>query len=226
MWLCSRPHAVKALGRFQNLDEINAQACTRAGVELARRPTGGKAILHLDDFTYSIIIPAGWGLPKNTFEAYALLSGGIIFALRSFGFDTVIDSSVEQAYEKAGAACFAATTGADLRYEGRKICGSAQVRRNGSVLQHGSLLLRDNSRLMFDLLRFDDDEVKEKARVAFCHSYVPLYEIDTDISWQSLARAFVQGFSESFGVDLVEGGLTPWEESCWQRGLQAAEAIS
>lgn len=194
-----RPSAL-TIGRFQDLAEIDLHACREHGIEVARRPTGGKAILHLDDFTYSVVLPAQAGLPENTLEAYAILSRGIILALQSLGLYTAITINGDRGYMKAGGACFAATTGADLKYEGRKICGSAQLRRHGALLQHGSILIKDHSQLLFKLLRFQDSMSRERARERYESAYLPLNATGLDVSWRDLTLAFQQGFSEAFDI--------------------------
>jgi len=194
-----RPAAL-TIGRFQDLAEIDLHACREHGIEVARRPTGGKAILHLDDFTYSMVLPAQAGLPENTLEAYAILSRGIILALQSLGLNAAITIDGNRGYKEAGGACFAATTGADLKYEGRKICGSAQLRRHGALLQHGSILLKDHSQLLFKLLRFQDSMSRELARERYESAYLPLNASGLDVSWQDIALAFQQGFSEAFNI--------------------------
>jgi lipoyl(octanoyl) transferase len=214
------------IGHFQNLEEIDVEACKRNGIEVARRPTGGKAILHLDDFTYSIVLPASSHPPESTLGAYAILCGGIILALRSLGLETSLDSNEGPSYKKTGPACFAATTGADLRYHSRKICGSAQTRHHGNVLQHGSILLEENSALLFDLLRFEEADRRGKARLDYRQAYVPLHEVAADTSWQELAEAFADGFAKAFAAELYNTDLTTSERLRWNRLMQEAQQLS
>ncbi|OFW55934.1 MAG: hypothetical protein A2W01_05665 [Candidatus Solincola sediminis] len=188
------------VGRFQDLAEIDFDACRKKGIQVARRPTGGKGILHLDDFTYSVVLPARSDLPENVLEAYAVLSRGIILALQSLGLDTILATSGNATYKKAGGACFAATTGADIKYQGRKICGSAQLRRHGALLQHGTILLEDRSRMFFELMSFKNDNLKEQARKEYEAAYIPLRTAGFNGSWEDLAHAFQQGFSKAFNI--------------------------
>ena len=79
-----------SIGRFQPLEDIDVEACDARGIEVTRRPTGGKSILHLDDFTYSVVFPPGSNLPENVVEAYRLICGGI---LRAFVIDFLLEEN-------------------------------------------------------------------------------------------------------------------------------------
>ncbi len=75
-----------SLGRFQSIErEIELEACQRLGVALVRRPTGGRAVYHRDEFTYSIVIGKRDGVPSGVVAAYAYLSQGLLAALRLLG---------------------------------------------------------------------------------------------------------------------------------------------
>ena len=133
-----------SLGRFQPDDDVDADACARLGVEVVRRPTGGRGLLHGGDLTYAVAMPRPAG-PE----------GGVDAVYRTPG--RRVDRRARPARgrrprwpattARAGPVCFAGQQGADLRVGDRKLCGSAQVRRAGAVLQHGSVLLE---RLPFD----------------------------------------------------------------------------
>ena len=204
-----------SLGRFQPLGEVDLEACAAEGIEVVRRPSGGKSILHLDDFTYSIVIPRGFSLPDSVVEAYRLICRGILCALEHLGLTAAIRSSGGDDYRLAGGACFAATTQADLEFAGRKLCGSAQVRRKGALLQHGSILLEDRSELLFRLLRFGDEERREWGLEGYRRRCVALNETGLRYSWEEVEASFMQGFQESFGVEIEERCLTTWEEKRW-----------
>lgn len=205
-----------SIGRFQELEYIDLEACRGRGIDVVRRPTGGRSILHLDDFTYSLVLPSHLRLPDRVVEAYALISRGIVAALRFLGLDPAIHVGGGSDYARSGAACFAASTQADLRCGDRKVCGSAQLRRNGAVLQHGSLLLQDHSGLHFDLLRFKSQEERLSQLWAYRSNCVSLRELGVDASWEELAECFLRGFEESFDIRIQESGLEGREEELWR----------
>jgi len=205
-----------SLGRFQPIEEIDMEACSSSGIEVVRRPTGGRSILHMDDFTYSIVIPASLQLPGNVVEAYAYICQGIIAALSALGIEASVHHGAGERYADAGGACFSASTQADLKHKGRKICGSAQVRQEGAVLQHGSLLLEDRSRLLFSLLSYGDERERSAALAAYQAGCITLREAGWDGKWEDIAACFRRGFEESFDVSLREEALTPREDRGWR----------
>ena len=102
-----------SLGRFQSIErEIESDRCQQLGVALVRRPTGGRAVYHRDEFTYSIVIGKRHGVPAGVVAAYAYLAQGLIAALQSLGVPTVL--SDERVSKHPSAACFASSTQADL----------------------------------------------------------------------------------------------------------------
>ncbi|MDY6794317.1 MAG: biotin/lipoate A/B protein ligase family protein [Actinomycetota bacterium] len=202
-----------SLGRFQDISDIDVDACSSKGIDVVRRPTGGKCILHLDDFTYSLVLAPDIGLPDNVVEAYTLLCQGIVESLRRLGLNAVIQSRMSDDYSSGGGACFSAVTQADLECDGRKICGSAQVRRSGAVLQHGSILMVDNSRLLFDLLSYQGRERRERALRDYRQRCVDLNSLGCRASWDDIAACFKDGFSHSFDIELESGRLTGGEEA-------------
>ncbi len=145
------------LGRAQPLADVALAACADAGVDVVRRPTGGRAVLHDRDLTYCVVLPIA---PDETIgDSYGRLSQAIARALSSLGMPAAIvpgslDRTRSQATHRQPTAarrpgetrerpanCFAVSTVADLVVDGRKIVGSAQVRRHGFLLQHGSIRL-------------------------------------------------------------------------------------
>ena len=197
-----------SLGRFQPAGDVDLEACAAEGIDVVRRPTGGKSILHLDDFTYSIIIPRDIPMPDSVVEAYSIICGGILRALEILGIKAIIQSRKGDDYRSAGGACFAASTQADLEYAGRKLCGSAQVRRQGALLQHGSILLRDHSDLLFKLLHFRDAEERERRLSDFRMRCMALDETGCLYSWSEMTDSFRRGFADNFEIELCEGELT------------------
>lgn len=201
-----------SIGRFQAVSDIDLEICAAEGIEVVRRPTGGKCILHLDDFTYSIVLPTRFPFPPDVVEAYALLCRGILAALKLLGLDAAMQSREHDDYAAARGACFAAATEADLEYAGRKICGSAQVRRRGALLQHGSILMEDRSELLFRLLRFDTEGQRLGARAAYRDRCVAINDTGRRFTWDEMADSFREGFGEAMGVVVTGRELTAWEE--------------
>jgi len=176
-----------SLGRFQDQDEIDHDACSRHGVDVVRRPTGGKALLHGGDLTYAAVLREPRGSAGSVDGVYRLLARPLIEGLAAVG----IDARVAHHDGPAGPVCFATQQGADLRVGDRKVCGSAQVRHDGVVLQHGSILLR---RLAIDettLVHGDLDRAQLRAAT------VTLEELGVRPDARALAGALALAFGGS-----------------------------
>ena len=181
-----------SLGRFQDEADVDAGACARLGVDVVRRPTGGRALLHGGDLTYAVVTTRPPGHPAGVDEVYAWLASALIAGLARLG----IDAAVARNDGPPGPVCFAGQQGADLRVGDRKVCGSAQLHRDGAVLQHGSILL---TRLPFDetdLLVGDHDRARLR-RVT-----VTLAELGVTDDVRTVAQALVDGFCDALEIQL------------------------
>lgn len=189
-----------SLGRFQPDDDVDHTACSARGVEVVRRPTGGRALLHGADVTYSVAFHQPAGEAGRVDALYEWLAGGLIAGLARLG----VQSAVARNDGPAGPVCFAGQQGADLRVGERKLCGSAQVRRDGAVLQHGSVLC---GRLPFDELdlvnaRPGDPPVAE-ARAQLRAATVTLEELGAQHDARTVAEALVEGFASDLHLQFT-----------------------
>ncbi|MBU0474280.1 MAG: hypothetical protein KKF62_08960 [Bacteroidetes bacterium] len=134
-----------SLGANQNIDEIDIDKCNEENIGLVKRPTGGRAILHAEELTYSLILPFTFGLSAR--EVYNKVSLTLSAALAKYdsklssvelentqpNFKSLLDNP-------SGALCFASTAKSEVKFNGKKLIGSAQRKLNNVVLQHGSIL--------------------------------------------------------------------------------------
>lgn len=129
-----------SLGYFQKEAEVaEAGACARLGVDVTRRFTGGGAILHQHEVTFAVALPASHPLAKlDVNESYLALTKPLLKLLREQGVACAFRG---EGPEAKTANCFAGAACPDIVAQGRKLFGSAQRRKQGAVLQHGSLLL-------------------------------------------------------------------------------------
>ncbi len=132
-----------SLGYFQKDDaEIDArlQQCPRV-----RRVTGGGAILHDDELTYSCVLPTSHPLCRTPIQIYNVIHGAIVTLLQQCGVDCAMRQDLLEAQSQSTDEpflCFLRSDPRDVVLSGAKILGSAQRRRRGNVLQHGSILMR------------------------------------------------------------------------------------
>ncbi len=212
-----RPPAV-SLGCFQPLDEgIDLAAINARGWALVRRPTGGRAILHADELTYSVCvrqddIRGG----HSTMESYREISRGIIAGLERLGGQVALGDGVgaRSSAPAEGAArpiCFAKTARCDLQAQGRKVVGSAQMRRDGGILQHGSIPITIDLAEQTAVMPGGDRRVALRVLAGAAMSVSEL--LGRPVSYEELADAVVRGFAEALGVDLREEALSAEERA-------------
>ena len=200
-----QPPAV-SLGRFQRADSsLDLAACRDLGIDVVRRPTGGRAILHTaEEVTFSLVISARRLGTTGVMNSYRALAGGIIAALRSLGLDArlVERSSPTPTPGVLDPACFAVKARCDLLVGASKLVGSAQVQRHGVILQQNSLPLRirlDDWRAVFRRSGAAPDAVGLCDVAARC------------VEYGDVAVALREGFASAVGVTLPDSGLTERE---------------
>src|SRR6266516_8139684 len=182
-----------SLGRFQSIErEIVSKVCLERGVALVRRPTGGRAVYHRDEFTYSIVISKRYGVPPGVVAAYAYLAQGLLAALKLLGVQAELSDA--RVSKHPSAACFASSTQADLTSGGFKLIGSAQVWKDDALLQQGSLPLEDRAAEFYNLLRFPSETERQNALSLYREMTTPLHTFALDAAWEALASGFQQGF--------------------------------
>src|SRR5437763_13439419 len=193
-----------SLGRFQSIErEIESERCQQLGVALVRRPTGGRAVYHRDEFTYSIVIGKRYGVPVGVVAAYAYLAQGLLAALQDLGVRAEL--SDERVSKHPSAACFASSTQADLTSGGFKLVGSAQVWKDDALLQQGSLPLDDRAPEFFILLRYPNETARQEALALYREKTSPLHSFIPGVSWDDVANAFRSSFSAALHAEFVPG---------------------
>src|SRR2546426_2444691 len=132
-----------SLGYFQPFDVVDLDGCRALGVEVVRRPTGGRAILHDRELTYSVALPAPLlGHDAGILPSYRRLSLALQAGLRRLGINVGLAPESETPTRAVhGPACFDRPSAHEILLQGRKAGGSAQVRRAGALLHHGSILI-------------------------------------------------------------------------------------
>jgi lipoate-protein ligase A len=202
------PPAV-SLGYFQKASqEIDVDFCRREGIDIVRRPTGGKAVLHEHELTYSLVAAVDNPLfTGDILETYRVISACIVEALKRLGLaPEIVSEGRSAARTPMEAYCFAAPSKYELLVGGRKICGSAQVRGGGAFLQHGSLLT--------DIDPLRAAAVMGITAAGICGSTTTLREqLGRVIESDELARILRGAFEDTLGIHLADAGLAEPEEA-------------
>jgi lipoate-protein ligase A len=146
-----------SLGCNQKIATINETLAREYDYDIVHRPTGGRALFHQGDICYSFVInKAMLKMGHNVSGSYKEISAALIEALKYAGIENVKIGASDKIYTKSPA-CMAISTGADLEYKGKKISGSAQLRKNDYILQHGTILLNQDFSLAAKMLHVDDE---------------------------------------------------------------------
>ncbi|MDA8442271.1 MAG: lipoate--protein ligase family protein [Peptococcaceae bacterium] len=205
--------ACLSLGYAQKADEVAWNACTAYGIDVVRRPTGGRAILHDQEVTYSITAAEDNPLVSGTIlESYLKISQGLVLGLRNLGIPAEIVAQKDAA--KLGtAACFDSPSFYELAVNGHKIVGSAQTRHNGVVLQHGSIIRAMDTAKLFAVLSFPSEEVREKMKAAFRRKACSLQDVlGPELTDAQIVAEVGAGFAAAFDITPVASELTQWEQ--------------
>lgn len=212
-----QPAAV-SIGYFQKAaGEVDLAECRRQGIDVVRRLTGGRAVLHAAELTYSLVVSEDHPLVPATITAsYRFFSQGLLDGLNRLGISAQM-SMPKAAYGQtkrrhASAACFDAPSHYEVTFAGRKLVGSAQVRKEGVILQHGSILLSFDSRKVASLLNLPTAEDMERVAAMLAMRAMSISEAgQRDISWEEACDAMLTAFGPALGVELEPGSLTEQE---------------
>ena len=151
------PYAV-SLGYNQDASSIDAEACAALGIDIVRRPTGGRAVLHAEEITYAVATPLADRTPQQWYAAIhrAIATGLTNIGLHDSAFVKSQPRFAEVYKQSSGALCFSSSARYELEWGGRKFVGSAQRVIDGVLLQHGSILLGNYHLQLPRLLPIDE----------------------------------------------------------------------
>jgi lipoate-protein ligase A len=211
-----------SVGYFQRAEEeVDVDELLRRGLGFVRRPTGGRAVLHDNELTYSVVVPESHpDMPGTVGAAYRLLSEGLMAGFRRLGLDarmaSLADGRKTDPAAAGSAACFDSPSWYELVVEGRKAAGSAQLRHKGAILQHGSIPLELDADLLFAVLRFPDERLRLRMKASFADKATAVNDLLRRLGKPPVAadraeEAFAAGFAEALGVQLMPGSLTEGE---------------
>ncbi|MFC5652802.1 biotin/lipoate A/B protein ligase family protein [Paenibacillus solisilvae] len=214
-----------SIGYFQRVHkEIDVSRVMENGIGFVRRATGGRAVLHDQELTYSIIVSESYpGMPANVTDAYRVLSMGLLYGFQKLGLHAEMtglaaqDSPQQVEKGITSPACFDSPSKYELVLEGKKIAGSAQMRARGMILQHGSVLLDLDTDLLFRLLLFKDVKAREEIKQTFDQKAAAINPClqsknGSPVTIREVEEAFRQGFAEGLETEFIVEKLSGYEE--------------
>lgn len=209
--------ACLSLGYNQHWDEVNTAACQRLGYTWTRRPTGGKAILHTDEVTYSLIIPQDDPrIRGDIVESYRTLSFGLLRGLEKLGVQATQATKDEivanRRDSKGGPVCFDTPSRYEITWQGKKLIGSAQLRRRRVVLQHGTLPLYGSLSRILEVLNFSEEERVIQADLLPQRATTLAEVLGQELSHKEVEAALRDGFAAELNLTLEEMSLTAAEK--------------
>lgn len=197
-----------SLGYFQKAAGIHFDTLDRLGIVPVRRSTGGRAVLHFGDLTYSVVARIGRDTPQCLADSYRYLCSALLAAFSSLGLEARMGA--ESLRADMPASCFAVATPGDITWHGKKFVGSAQKRFGTSLLQHGSILLRSQENILSEIF-----DVEERAEVQALLGKVTCLDniLGCRVEIAAVSAALISGFKTALNVELQPGRLSSEEEA-------------
>ena len=200
-----------SVGYFQSAKkEIDFDALKKMGFGFVRRPTGGRAVLHDKELTYSITIAyPNRILEMNLLDSYHFLSSGIIKAIEYLGLKAYFSRNEDKNFSTPS--CFSLPHFSDIVINDKKVVGSAQMRNKFGLLQHGSILYDVSIEDIFNCFRMDEEERKQSIEEGYSKITSLSKELGKKVDFYIIKQALKVGFREVFNEEIIETQITPFE---------------
>lgn len=198
-----------SLGANQSLEDIDLAKTRYHQVDVVKRPTGGRAILHSQELTYSVIYPIE---PKSSVKIIyneinlALRKGLINFDSRLNAIDLEHSQPDFKEFYKFGisAICFAVSAKSELNYNSKKLVGSAQRKLGNVILQHGSILCGTYHKRIVDYLNVPDEKRNDMLNEISYATIDLKSALNIEVDYAKLGASILNGFKEHFNSDFEE----------------------
>jgi lipoate-protein ligase A len=205
--------ACLSLGHAQPFADVDVQRLKLHGWEVVRRVTGGRAILHTDELTYSVIAPNEEPRVSGTvLESYSRLAQALLLAVQELDLPVEMKEGKAENGPTAIPVCFEVPSTYEITVNGKKLIGSAQARKREGVLQHGSLPLTGDLTRICQVLKFENESEREHASQRLLTRAATVESaLGREVSWETAAQAFIHAFEAQLGLSLQSSELSPSE---------------
>lgn len=202
-----------SLGRAQPFTDVKTSRLASHGWEVVRRMTGGRAILHTDELTYSVTAPVDEPrVAGSLLESYNRLAGALLAAVQDLGMLVEMKEGKADRNGQSNPVCFEVPSTYEITVDGKKLIGSAQARRREGVLQHGSLPLTGDLSRICQALVFPDESAREKAVERLLARATTVESVlGREVDWDTAAQAFIRAFEAQLGLLFEKGSLSETE---------------
>lgn len=208
--------ACLSLGYAQPFTDVDTDKLAFHNWEIVRRVTGGRAILHTDELTYSVIGPQNEHLLEGSvLESYRRISQALLAALLNLGMPAEaspqpqISGSNNNSKEPV---CFEVPSNYEITIHGKKLIGSAQARKKEGILQHGTLPLFGDLTRIIQVLAFPDEKKRKEAADRLLSRATNIETtLNRVVNWEDAAEAFISGFHKTLNISFEPANLTPIE---------------
>ncbi len=193
-----------SIGYFQKISDIETEYCTKNNFPVVRRLTGGRAILHDSELTYSFSSLNGPSLfNDNLMNNYSVISNALVSGLKLNGINAINSFKRKKSPTLKNPACFRSVSYGEITVNGKKIIGSAQKRFNNGFMQHGSILMYFNANILCRILK--------NANIDDFNEIGSINECSPDTSLTDLKRSLQEAFEKDIGVKTISDGPSKFE---------------
>jgi lipoyl(octanoyl) transferase len=192
-----QPYTI-SIGFNQQVEDFDVGKMASAGIDIVRRPTGGRAIFHAHELTYSVVIPIGERGPR---AIYRFINEALLAGLHRMGISATLtshDDNFQKLYkDPTSIPCFSSAARSEIQYDGRKLVGSAQRRFGNVILQHGSFLLGQQHRHIVDFLNSQSENIRSIIEEDLSTRTIEAETIlQRPVTFEEAAESMKQGFEE------------------------------
>ncbi len=197
-----------SFGFHQNIEkQIDLDKVKKYGLGIVRRPTGGRAVLHYDEVTYAVIANTNGIMSGSILKSYQKIGSVLIKCLDDIGISAEMEDGIYQNKEQKDWSnpCFASASKYEIHYKHKKIIGSAQIRKNSVLLQHGSILLNHNQELMAELVPFNNASDRKTLKKLLSQKTIAINQIlDEPISFNKFVNTFKKNFEKESDLNFLK----------------------
>jgi len=186
-----------SLGYGQKRSDIDYAKCERDGIDVVIRPTGGRAVFHVNEITYSIVIPAANSISElSILESYRLISNAFVRGFRELGLEAEISRGEIGMYKSAS--CFSSTSRYEVVFQGKKLIGSAQRRKKGALLQQGSIPLDEKYLNLMNYYSNIPADIDLNSKSSYIYNF-----LDKSLQRKEIIEKFLCGFKEELSIKFL-----------------------